>query len=155
MTKFTSNQRRVGTLIETLHPKDTNPDGQIFGGVIMSIMDKTAGVASWGYAKKRVVTASAERIVFHSPILVGEVVKSTATVVYTGRTSMDVEVVVEVENLLVETSRLGASGVFTMVALDEVGKPTQIPKFTPDTEDDLLKFRQAEARRCVREGHKS
>jgi acyl-CoA thioesterase YciA len=150
MTKFTSSPRRVGTLIETLHPKDTNPDGQIFGGVIMSIMDKTAGVAGWGYAKKRVVTASAERITFHSPVLVGEVVKSTATVVYTGRTSMDVEVVVEVENLIAETSRLGASGIFTMVALNDEGRPVPIPQWVPVNKEDLVKFNQAKDRRRQR-----
>ena len=150
MTKFTSNQRRVGTLIETLHPKDTNPDGQIFGGVIMSIMDKTAGVAGWGYAKKRVVTASAERITFHSPILVGEVVKSTATVVYTGRTSMDVEVVVEVENLIAETFRIGASGIFTMVAVNDKGRPVPIPQWAPVDKEDLVKFSQAKERRRQR-----
>ena len=142
--------RRVGCLIETLHPKDTNPDGQIFGGVIMSIMDKTAGVAGWSYSKKRVVTASAERITFHSPILVGEVVKSTATVVYTGRTSMDVEVVVEVENLIADTSRLGASGVFTMVALNDEGRPAPIPQWAPVDNEDLVKFNQAKDRRRQR-----
>ncbi len=150
MTKFTSKPRRVGTLIETLHPKDTNPDGQIFGGVIMSIMDKSAGVAAWSYAKQRVVTASAERITFHSPILVGEVVKSTATVVYTGRTSMDVEVVVEVENLIAETSRLGAIGVFTMVALNEEGRPAPVPQWVPVDKEDLVKFNQAKDRRRQR-----
>ena len=152
MEKSNVSPRRVGTLIETLLPRDTNPDGNIFGGIIMSIMDKAAGVAAWGYAKTRVATACAERITFHTPILVGEVVKATATVVYTGRTSIDLEVVVEVENLFTETTRLGASGIFTMVALDEKGLPVQVPQFTPDSEEDLEKFRLAEDRRRMRQG---
>lgn len=144
--------RRVGTLIETLHPKDTNPDGHVFGGIIMSIMDKAAGVAAWRYAKKRVVTANAERITFHTPIEVGDVVKATATVVYTGRTSMDLEVVVEAEDVIAETSRVAVTGLFTMVALDEEGRPTKIPTWEPETEEDHMRFREAENRRRVRRG---
>lgn len=51
---FEGESTRVGILIETLLPKDTNSDGYIFGGIIMSIMDKAAGVAAWRYSKKRV-----------------------------------------------------------------------------------------------------
>lgn len=114
-------------LIETLQPKDTNPNGSIFGGIIMSIMDKAAGVVSGGYAKTSVVTAAADNIVFYTPILIGEVVVATATIVSVGRASMKVEVVVDVENLIDDTVRRGASGVFTMVSVDEDGKPQPAP----------------------------
>jgi len=134
-------------LIETLLPKDTNGYGNIFGGVIMSIMDKTAGVACWRYAKKTVVTACVEQIVFHTPINVGEVVYSRATIIHVGRSSMTVEVEVEVENVQKGTTHRGASGLFTMVAVDEDWAPTSVPSWKPETEAEIEKWREVEERR--------
>ena len=140
-------ENRKAMLIETLLPKDTNGYGNIFGGVIMSIMDKTAGVACWRYSKKRVVTACAQRITFHNAINMGEVVYSRATIVYVGRCSMEVEVEVEVENVIEGTKRRGASGMFTMVAVDENWRPSPVPPWQPVTEVELEKWRQVEKRR--------
>ena len=136
-----------GTLIETLLPKDTNAAGHIFGGVVMSLMDKTSAVAAIRYCKKRVVTASADQITFHTPIFVGEVLKSTASVIYSGKTSLDLEIIVEVENIFDGSIRKGASGYFTMVAVDEMGKPSPIPPFQPDDALSWEKYNQAQARR--------
>ena len=147
---FEGESTRVGILIETLLPKDTNQYGSIFGGIIMSIMDKAAGVAAWRYCKKRVVTAGVEAITFHTPIQVGEVVKTTATIIYTGRSSMDIEVIVEVADLMNDTQRLAVSGFLTMVAVDDRDQPTSIPCYTPETEEDKNKYRQAEIRRLRR-----
>jgi acyl-CoA hydrolase len=134
---------RKAELIETLLPKDTNGYGNIFGGVIMSIMDKTAAVACWRYSKRRVVTAGAQRISFHAPINMGEVVYSRATIIYVGRTSMEVEV----ENVIEGTRRRGASGQFTMVAVDENWHPTEVPAWQPVTEAELEKWRRVERSR--------
>ncbi|MHB8172664.1 MAG: acyl-CoA thioesterase [Thermincolia bacterium] len=136
-----------GTLIETLLPKDTNAAGHIFGGVVMSLMDKTSAVTAIRYCKKRVVTASADQITFHTPIFVGEVLKSTASVIYSGKTSLDLEVIVEVENILDGSIRKGASGYFTMVAVDEKGKPTPVPPFQPNDALGWEKHNQAQARK--------
>jgi acyl-CoA hydrolase len=138
---------RKAELIETLLPKDTNGYGSIFGGVIMSIMDKTAAVACWRYSKRRVVTAGAQRISFHAPINMGEVVYSRATIIYVGRTSMEVEVEVEVEDVFEGTRRRGASGQFTMVAVDENWRPTGVPSWQPETEEEMEKWRRAERSR--------
>jgi len=140
-------ENRKAELIETLLPKDTNSYGNIFGGVIMSIMDKTAGVVCWRYSRKRVVTACAQRISFHTPINMGEVVYSRATIIHVGRSSMEVEVEVEVENVMDGTIRPGASGVFTMVALDENWHPSTVPPWKPETEEELEKWRAVEKRR--------
>jgi len=136
-----------GTLIETLLPKDTNAAGHIFGGVVMSLMDKASAVTALRYCKNRVVTASADQITFHTPIYVGEVLKANANIVYTGKTSMDIEVIVEVENIMDETTRTGVSGFFTMVAVDDKGKPVPIPTYEPDTAEAWEKYNQAIARR--------
>ena len=140
-------ENRTAELIETLLPKDTNSYGNIFGGVIMSIMDKTAGVVCWRYARKRVVTACAQRISFHTPINVGEVIYSRATIIYVGRSSMEVEVEVEAENVIDGERRLAASGIFTMVAVDENWHPSPVPQWQPVTEAELEKWRAVEKRR--------
>lgn len=140
-------ENRKAELIETLLPKDTNGYGNIFGGVIMSIMDKTAGVVCWRYSRKRVVTACAQRISFHTPINMGEVVYSRATIIHVGRSSMEVEVEVEAENVMEGTSRRAASGLFTMVALDENWHPSPVPPWQPETEDEWAKWREVEQRR--------
>ena len=147
---FEGESTRVGTLIETLLPKDTNQYGSIFGGIIMSIMDKAAGIAAWRYCKKRVVTAGVEAITFHTPIQVGEVVKATATIVYTGRSSMDIEVLVEAADLMNNTQRLATSGFLTMVAVDDQDRPVPIPCYIPKTEADRVEHQQAVIRRARR-----
>jgi acyl-CoA thioesterase YciA len=144
-------ENRKAELIETLLPKDTNGYGNIFGGVIMSLMDKTAGVVCWRYARKRVVTACAQQIIFHTPINVGEIVHSRATIIHVGHSSMDVELEVEVENVMDGTKRRGASGIFTMVAVDENWHPAPVPQWQPVTEIELEKWREVEKRRKVRE----
>lgn len=132
------NSCGICTLTEALYPKDTNPGGYIFGGVIMSLMDKAAGVAARSFSKKRVVTVNAERITFHTPIEVGEVVHVTAKVISTGHTSLTLEVVVVAEDAFGETSRMAVTGIFTMVALDEAGKPTAVdPQKYKGTKDTM------------------
>jgi acyl-CoA hydrolase len=137
-------ENRKAELIETLLPKDTNGYGNIFGGVIMSIMDKTAGVVCWRYSRKRVVTACAERITFHTPVNVGEVVYSRATIIHVGRSSMAVELEVEVENVIKGSLRRAASGLFTMVAVDEDSNASSVPPWKPETEAELEKWRMVE-----------
>ena len=141
------SENRKAELIETLLPKDTNGYGNIFGGVIMSIMDKTAGVACWRYSRKRVVTACAQRITFHTPINMGEVVYSRATIIHVGRSSMEVEVEVEAENVMDGATRLAASGIFTMVAVDENWHPSPVPPWEPVTEAEIEKWREVEKRK--------
>lgn len=144
------DNRRKGQLIQVLDPKDTNVYGNIFGGVIMSLMDKAAAVAAWRYARKRVLTAAADDLMFRSPIEVGEVVTASSTIVYVGSTSMDVEVIVSVQNLITDDTRIAAGGFFTMVAVDEAWRPTPVPPWTPVEEEDKTKWRQAVQRREMR-----
>ena len=126
----------------------------------MSLMDKAAAVAAVRYVKKRVVTASAEHINFVSPIYVGEVVKARAKIIYTGRTSMDVEVTVEVENIFEESifeesTRLAASGIFVMVAVNKQGHPLEIPHWEPESAEELRKYQAAQERRRIRAQQKN
>jgi len=141
---------RNWTLIETLLPQDTNPAGQIFGGVIMSLMDKAAVITAWRYARCEVVTAGAEEIAFLRPVRLGEVVKVEARVVCTGRTSIDMAVVVEAENVITGESLEAARGFFTMVALGKDGKPAEVPTWEPRTDEERRHCEASRERRVKR-----
>lgn len=141
---------RDWTLIETLLPQDTNPAGSIFGGVLMSLMDKAAAITAWRYARCAVVTAGAEEIAFIRPVRLGQVVKVEARVVCTGRTSIDMAVIVEAENVFTGESREAARGFFTMVALDGSGKPAEVPPWEPRTDEERRLCEAARERRAQR-----
>ncbi|QSV46045.1 acyl-CoA thioesterase [Geobacter benzoatilyticus] len=141
---------RDWTLIETLLPQDTNQAGSIFGGVLMSLMDKAAAITAWRYTRCDVVTAGAEEIAFIRPVRVGEVVKVEARVVCTGRTSIDMAVTVEAEDVFTGESREAARGYFTMVALDKEGNPAEVPHWTPGTDDGRRQCEAALKRRARR-----
>lgn len=146
--------KRDWTLIETLLPQDTNPAGHIFGGVIMGLMDKAAAIAAWRYARCEVVTAGAEDIAFIRPVRLGEVVKVEAQVTCTGRTSIDVAVVVEAENVFTGESHEAARGFFTMVALDKGGQPAVVPQWEPRTDEERRHREAARERRARRRERK-
>ncbi len=115
------------TLLESVFPNDTNPQGTLFGGQLVAWMDKAAGIAAMRRARGQVVTAAIENIEFKVPILVGDLVELNATVVGVGRTSMRVEVEVFREGPYGVDRELCTIGRFTMVALDENRRPTPVP----------------------------
>ena len=115
-------------LLESVFPTDTNPQGTLFGGTLVSWMDKAAGFAAMRRARSTVVTAAIEDIAFRVPILQGDLVEVTARVVSVGRTSMRVRVEVRRERPTVEgAGELCTVGHFTMVAMDAQRRPTPVP----------------------------
>ncbi|MCB1153955.1 acyl-CoA thioesterase [bacterium] len=118
---------RKSVLNEIVFPNQTNHYGTLFGGQALAFMDKAAFIAASRYCRRTVVTASSDQVDFHTPVRVGNVVELYSRVIKTGHTSMQVEVTMYAENLLTGEKRLCTQGLFTMVALDEHGKPTSIP----------------------------
>jgi acyl-CoA hydrolase len=115
-------------LLESVFPTDTNPQGTLFGGTLVSWMDKAAGFAAMRRARSTVVTAAIEDIAFRVPILQGDLVEVTARVVSVGRTSMRVRVEVRRERPTEEgAGELCTVGHFTMVAMDARRRPTPVP----------------------------
>ena len=114
-------------LLESVFPTDTNPQGNLFGGTLVSWMDKAAGFAAMRRARSTVVTAAIENIEFKVPILQGELVEVTATVISVGRTSMRVRVEVRKEDPIAATSELCTIGHFTMVAMGPDRRPVAVP----------------------------
>jgi acyl-CoA hydrolase len=114
-------------LLESVFPTDTNPQGTLFGGTLVSWMDKAAGFAAMRRSRTTVVTAAIDNIEFGVPIRVGDMVEVTARVTDVGRTSMKVRVEVRRENPIRGESELCTVGSFTMVAMDAERRPTPVP----------------------------
>ncbi|MEX2468683.1 MAG: acyl-CoA thioesterase [Pseudohongiellaceae bacterium] len=109
-------------------PKDTNANGDIFGGWLVSQMDLAAGIMSKRVAQGRSVTVAIKEVNFLLPVTVGSTVTCYASVVRTGRTSMHIAVEVWISAFaLHEDLRKAAEGLFVFVAIDDEGKPRPIP----------------------------
>jgi acyl-CoA thioesterase YciA len=108
-------------------PADTNPSGDIFGGWVLAQMDLAAGIVAAQRSRGRVATAALDGMSFHKPIYVGDLVSCYARVIRVGRTSMTVLV-----DTFVLRGRTGddvkvTEGRFTLVAIDEQGRPRPVP----------------------------
>ena len=108
-------------------PADTNPSGDIFGGWVLAQMDLAAGIVAAQRADGRIATVALDGMSFHRPIYVGDLVSCYARVTRIGRTSLTVQV-----ETFVLRGRTGeevkvTEGRFTLVALDDTGRPRQIP----------------------------
>lgn len=132
---------------ELMMPQDANNMGHIFGGVILSMMDKTAAIAAFRHCRLSVVTASIDRVDFREPIHLGDLVVMKASVNYAGRTSMEVGVRVEAEELLTGRRRHTNSCYLTFVAVDRNGRPMEVPEVQPETPDEFRRFEAAQERR--------
>lgn len=135
---------------ELMMPHHANNLGHVFGGVVLAMMDKTAAVAALRHCRMNVVTASIDRVDFREPIHVGDLVVMQASVNFVGRTSMEVGVRVEAEDLLSGRRRHTNSCYLTFVAVDRNGRPVQIPGVMPETAEQVRRFQAAEQRRQLR-----
>lgn len=135
---------------ELMMPHHANNLGHVFGGVMLSMMDKTAAVAAFRHCRLNVVTASIDRVDFREPIHVGDLVVMKSSVNYVGRTSMEVGVRVEAEELLTGRRRHTNSCYLTFVAVDRNGRPIEIPGIVPESPEEQRRFQAAQQRREVR-----
>lgn len=136
MTEIEFEDRRELTMSEIMTPNMLNFRGFVHGGYILSLLDRVAYSCAARYAGKNVVTLSVDQVVFKQPINVGELVTFFASVNYVGKTSMEIGIRVVAENILTGQSRHTNTCFFTMVAVDEQGKPTTVKplKLTTDTQ---------------------
>ena len=128
-------------------PPDANNLGNVFGGVIMALVDKTAAVAAIRHARSTCVTASIDRVDFREPVHLGDLVVLKASVNYVGRSSMEVGVRVEAEDLITGVRRYTNSCYLTFVAVDAVGRPQQVPALVPETDAEKRRYAAAQERR--------
>ena len=133
-----------------MNPEDANPAGNVHGGVIMKYVDTAAGVVAIRHARKIAVTASIDRLDFHHPVFVGDLLILKASINLVGRTSLEVVVRVEAENLLTGEVRHTASAYLTFVALDSKGAPAGVPPLILEAEEEMRRNCEAQIRRQSR-----
>src|SRR5947207_15093015 len=132
---------------ELMMPQDANNLGHIFGGVILSLMDKTAAISAFRHSRASVVTASIDRVDFREPIHLGDLVVMKASVNFVGSSSMEIGVRVEAEDLLTGRRRHTNSCYLTFVAVDRNGRPIEVPTLVPETEQEHRRYAAAKERR--------
>lgn len=128
-------------------PQHSNNLGLVFGGVILAMMDTASAVSAIRHARTTCVTASVDRVDFREPIHLGDLVIMKCSVNYVGRTSMEVGVRVEAEDLQTGNRRHTNSCYLTFVAIDRNGKPIEVPRLVPETDDEIRRYEAAKARR--------
>ncbi len=126
---------------------DANTAGSIHGGRIMYLCDEVAGIAAIRHSGCRVVTAAVDRMIFLHPVLVGDLVTVRATVNAAWRTSMEVGVRVEREQVRTGELEHTSTAYLTMVALDEDRRPAPVPPLAPETPEEERRAREAQLRR--------
>jgi acyl-CoA hydrolase len=139
---------RDSFVVKTAHvlPPLTNSHGTLFGGRLLEFIDDVGAISALRHARKLIVTASTDSVDFLHPIYEGNSVCLESFVTYAGRTSMEVFVRVIAEDLLTGERNLCALSFLTMVAIDENGKPTEVPKVIPQTEMEKALYDSAKER---------
>ncbi|BDM64598.1 acyl-CoA thioesterase [Shewanella sp. NFH-SH190041] len=135
---MTDRQREI-TLRFLAEPADVNFGGKVHGGAVMKWIDLAAYACAAGWSGKYCITAYAGGIRFLKPILVGNLVEVCARVIYTGTTSMHIGLEVRAGDPKNQQRQLTTHCIVIMVAVDDTGKPTQVPEWVPVTEDDIAK----------------
>jgi acyl-CoA hydrolase len=131
-------------------PDMANFSGNVHGGTVLKFLDQVAYACASRYAGRYVVTLSVDQVMFRQPIHVGELVTFLASVNHTGTSSMEIGIKVVAEDIRTQVVRHANSCFFTMVAVDEAGKPTPVPALRPFNAEEKRRWENAKARRELR-----
>jgi acyl-CoA hydrolase len=127
--------------------QDANTAGNVHGGTIMKMCDEVAGVAAVRHSGGRVVTAAMDRMTFNHPVFVGQLVTVKAMVNAAWRTSMEVGVRVESENVRTGECMHTSTAYLTMVSLSDEGEPQPVAPIEPQSDEERRRQREAQLRR--------
>jgi acyl-CoA hydrolase len=133
-------------LVQWMSLQDANSAGFVHGGSVMKLCDEAAGVVAVKHSRSRVVTAGVDRMTFVAPVHVGELLTFSASVNAAWRTSMEIGVRVEAENPRTGERRHTNSAYLTMVAVDEQGRPTEVPKLIAEADEQRRREADAQVR---------
>ncbi len=128
-------------------PDTANFSGKVHGGTILKLLDQVAYTCASRYSGSYVVTLSVDRVVFRKPISVGEFVTFLASVNHTGRTSMEIGIRAQAENVRTGTSRHVVSCFFTMIAVDDLQRPCPVTPWVPKTDEQKRRHAAAIVRK--------
>jgi len=148
ISKTPSDSRNV--MSEVVLPNDTNPYGTLFGGRLLSLMDKCAAISAMRHTEMVCVTVAIDSVDFNSPINLGELVTIKSWVNRTFKTSLEVEVIVNAENILTQQKRQCNHAFFTFVAVNDQRRPADIAPIHPETELEKQRYDRAAIRRELR-----
>jgi acyl-CoA hydrolase len=135
------------TIVKWMGIPDANLAGLVHGGAVMMLCDEAAGIAAVRHCGGRVVTAGMDRMAFIHPVHVGELLTCKACVNAVWRTSMEIGVRVESEDPRTRGTKHTSTAYLTMVAIDEKGKPTEVPPLAVEGATEERRRREAELRR--------
>ena len=132
-------------------PSDANPMGNVFGGTILRHVDLVAGIVAKRHARNtNCVTASIDRMKFLKPVYIGNALILTGRLNYVRRSSMEIEVVIESENLDTGTRVRTGTSFVTVVALDSDGRPIPVPPLRLQSDEERRRFSDGERRMLAR-----
>ena len=137
-------------MVELVLPNDTNTMGNVLGGRVLHWIDLAAAIVAHRHCRTEAVTASMDEVSFLGPIRVGQLAVIGARMTFVGRTSMEIRVDVQSEDLLSGERRQTSTAYLTFVAVDKQGCPTEVPPLLYETEEEKREARAAEARRAKR-----
>lgn len=127
-------------------PEHANTHGNVHGGWIMKLVDEAGGMCATRHSRRPCVTVTMDSMRFKEPVHVGELLELTAEITWTGRTSIEVTVNVIAENLLTGDRIATNSAYLVYVALDERGRPTEVPPIAPETDVEVQRFAEGQKR---------
>jgi acyl-CoA hydrolase len=137
-------------MTELMTPDLANFSGKVHGGALLNLLDRVAFSCASRFSGRYAVTLSVDQVTFKEPINVGELVTFRASVNSVGRTSMEVGIRVEAEDIRTGVRRHTNSCYFTMVAIDEAGTPIAVPELRIECDIDKKRHRAAGIRRRLR-----
>jgi acyl-CoA hydrolase len=137
-------------MVQLVLPNDANTMGNVLGGMVLHWIDLAAAVVAHRHCRNEAVTASIDQVSFLAPIKVGQLAMIAARMTGTGKTSMEIRVDVQSEDLLSGERRQTLTAYLTFVAVDGKGRPRPVPPLIPETEDERREARNAEKRRVAR-----
>jgi acyl-CoA hydrolase len=146
----TDRDTRHVEMVVLMTPDMANFSGKVHGGALLNLLDRVAFSCASRYSNRYAVTLSVDQVVFREPINVGELVTFRSSINYAGRTSMEVGIRVEAENIRTGVKRHTNSCYFTMVAVDDEGRPALVPALSATNTTERRRMRAAELRRELR-----
>lgn len=130
-------------LTDIVLPGETNILKNLFGGELLARMDRAASIAAGRHSNRLTVTASVNHVAFTRAVPLGSVVTVEAAVSRAFSSSMEVYIDVWIEDRFNGKRSKANEGIYTFVALDETGKPTQVPPLVPETDLEIERFEAA------------
>jgi acyl-CoA hydrolase len=141
ITKYPSES--LTTLTDLVLPSETNPLNNLFGGELLARMDRAAGIAARRHSRRIAVTASVNHVAFNQAIPLGSVVTVEAKVSRSFKSSMEIYIDVWIEDRETGNKTKANEAIYTFVAVDDTGRPVEVPVLEPETELEKQRYEGA------------